>query len=88
MSSPISEHMDAHNDSFVPEAVTVKCKEKAWLRCGIAEAIWIANEGNPSPNRDRGRHILPPVYNQLLSSRDTHITDTHGARDDSETADN
>ncbi len=58
---------------------TVKCNERkgrAWFRRGIAacdEAIWIAKE-NPSLNRDRGRHTLPPVYNQLLSSRDTHTT--------------
>ncbi len=50
-----------------------------WFRRGIAEAIWIAKE-NPSLNRDRGRHTLPPVYNQLLSSRDAHTT--QGARDD------
>ena len=83
-SSPIGEHMGAHNHSFAPETVTVKCKEKDWFRRGIAEAIWIAKE-NPSLNRDRGRHTLPPVYNQLLSSRDAHIT--QGARDDTETAD-
>ncbi len=84
-SSPIGEHMGAHNHSFAPETITVKCKEKDWFRRGIAEAIWIAKE-NPSLNRDRGRHTLPPVYNQLLSSRDTHTT--QGARDDTETADN
>ena len=36
--SPIGEHMGAHNHSFAPETVTVKCKEKEWFRRGIAEA--------------------------------------------------
>ncbi len=58
--------MGAHNDSFAPEGVTVKCI-KDWFRRGIAEAIWIAKE-SPSLNRDRGSP--PPIYNQLLSSRD------------------
>ncbi len=84
-STPIGEHMGSHNHRFAPETVTVKCKEKDWFRRGIAEAIWIAKE-NPSLNRDRGKHTLPPVYNQLLSSRDAHTT--QGARDDTETADN
>ena len=70
-SSPTGEHKGAQNDSFAPQPVTLKCKEKDWFRRGIAETIWIAKE-NPSLNRDNGRPILPPGYKQLLSSRDSH----------------
>ncbi len=43
-------------------------------------------QGNLSLNSDRGSYTLPPVYNQLLLSRDTHIT--QGSRDNTITADN
>ncbi len=46
----------------------MKHREKDWFRRGVAESIYIA-EGRPSLNRDRGRHTLPPIYRQLLSSR-------------------
>ena len=83
-SSTIGEHIGAHNHSFAPEAVTVKCKEKDRFGRGIAKAIWIAKE-NLLLNRDRGMHTLLPVYNQLMSSHDTHTT--QGSRDDAENAD-
>ncbi len=50
----------------------------------LRKAICIAMDC-PSLNRDRGRHTLPAIYSQLLSTRDTSdLYDNRESRDDTE----
>ncbi len=67
--SPVCEHMTEESHRFNREDVAARCHEGDWFRHGVAEAICIATD-RPSLNRDRGRHTLPAIYSQLLSSRD------------------
>ena len=85
--SPVSDHLVEHNHNFTmftKEDVAVKYREKDWFRRGVAESIYTA-EGRPSLNRDRGRHTVPLIYRQLLSSRDPSDPNRE-SRDDAETS--
>ena len=64
--------------SFSEDDVSVKHQEANWFRRGVAEAIHIKNS-NPDLNRDRGRHVLPNIYREILTSRDS--SPTSGSRD-------
>ncbi len=70
------DHIVEHSHNFTKEDVAVKHREKDWFRRGVAELIYIA-EGRPSLNGDRGRHTLPPIYRQLLSSRNPSDPNTN-----------
>ena len=60
----------------------MKHQEKDWFRLGVAELIHIAEE-RTLLNCDRGRHTLPPIYRQLLLSRDpSDPYDNRESRDD------
>ena len=69
---------------FNLEDVAVRCHEKDWFRQGMADGICITMDC-PSLNRDGGRHTLPAIYSQLLSSRDTSdLSDNRESCDDTE----
>ncbi len=63
--------------------VGMGCHETDWFRRGIAEAIYITTE-RPTLNRDRGRYSLPFIYSQLLSSRDTYLSNNQESCDNME----
>ena len=78
-SSPVGHHVEYNKHSFSEQDVTVLHKESNWFKRGVAEAIHIAQR-DPNLNRDRGRHTLPNIYRDIISSRDT--TSSHRSRDD------
>ena len=67
-SSPLCEHLTKEGHSFSKEQVSVLQQEPDWFKRGVAEAIHIQRE-SPSLNRDQGRHKLPAIYRELLSSQ-------------------
>ena len=69
-SSPVGHHMEFHKHSFSDDTdVSILHQETGWFRRGVAEAIHIQQQ-NPDLNRDRGRHNLPPIYQEILKSCD------------------
>ena len=88
--SPVSEHMTAESHRLNLEHVedvavrSHETMETDWFRRGVAKAICIATD-RPTLNQDRGRHTLPTIYSQLVSSRDTSdLSDNQESRDDTE----
>ena len=80
-SSPIGEHLGQASHAFSSEDVSILHQEPDWFRRGVAEAIFINREA-PSLNRDSGRHNLPAIYREILTStsRDHntgHVTKRH-----------
>ena len=80
-SSPIGEHLCQATHSFSTADVSILHQEPDWFRRGVAEAIYINREA-PSLNRDSGRHNLPAIYREILTStsRDHntgHVTKRH-----------
>ena len=72
-SSPVGHHMEYRRHSIDEGSVSVLHKESDWYRRGVAEAIHVKQQ-SPTLNRGRERHVLPAIYNELLSnnlSRDT-----------------
>ena len=67
-SSPIGEHLSQTTHSFSQEDVSVLHHESEWFKRGVAEAIFI-NRESPSLNRDSGRHNLPAIYREILTSK-------------------
>ena len=45
--------------------MTIIHKESDWFKRGVAEAIEIERH-SPILNRDKGRHILPKIYQEIL----------------------
>ena len=76
-SSPIGHHLQWNQHSFSNSDVSILHQENDWFRRGVAEAIHIEQEG-PILNRDRGRHTLPTIYKEVITSRDP--TTTSGSR--------
>ena len=72
-SSPVRKHLAQTDHSFSTDEVSVLHQEPEWFKRGVAEAIHIHRE-SPSLNRDRGRHHLPAIYREIItsSSRDTN----------------
>ena len=68
-SSPVGAHMKERRHSFEVDDIKIIDNEDKWFQRGVKEAIHI-HSLNPSLNRDRGRHILPPVYASLVQPRD------------------
>ena len=66
-SSPVGEHLADRGHHFDQDNVNVLDREPRWFQRGVKEAIHIA-AGNPTLNRDRGRHNLPAVYHSLVQS--------------------
>ena len=66
-SSPLCEHLAKEGHSFSKEQVSVLQQEPDWFKRGVAEAIHIQRE-SPSFNRDQGRHRLPAIYREIISS--------------------
>ncbi len=78
-SSPVGHHMQYNQHSFTTENVSVIQQEPGWFQRGVAEAIHISRR-DPNLNRDRGRHLLPPIYREILdTSRD--LSPTSRSRD-------
>ena len=73
-SSPVGAHLQAQDHAFEADNISVLDRESRWFQRGVKEAIHIAAQ-NPTLNRDRGRHVLPAVYNSLIAqSHDQGIT--------------
>ena len=66
-SSPMYEHTTQVEHSFSLEEVSILHQEPDWFKRGVAEAINIHREA-PSLNRDKGRHNLPAIYGEILTS--------------------
>ena len=75
-SSPVGHHIEYNKHSISEEKVSVLHQEPNWFKRGVAEAIHIAQE-DPILNRDRGRHTLPSIYNQILSRDITSSAESH-----------
>ena len=72
-SSPVGHHIQYNNHKFDKDNVKVLQSESDWFRRGVAEAIHIETE-QPILNRDRGRHTLPVIYQEIVKSRDSTNT--------------
>ena len=79
-SSPVGEHLAQTSHTFSQEEVSVLHHESEWFKRGVAEAIHI-NRETPSLNRDSGRHNLPAIYREIITSpsrdRSGHVTRRH-----------
>ena len=79
-SSPLGEHLHQTTHAFANEDVSVLHHESEWFKRGVAEAIHI-NRETPSLNRDSGRHNLPAIYREIITSqshdRSGHVTKRH-----------
>ena len=64
-SSPVGAHLHSHHHSFEADNISVLDRDSRWFQRGVKEAIHIAAT-SPTLNRDRGRHVLPAVYNSLI----------------------
>ena len=64
--------MKLKGHQFIKEDTRVLDRESNWFKRGVKEAIHIRRR-KPDLNLDKGRHHLPPCYNQLLS-RDRRST--------------
>ena len=52
--------------TFSPtEDVSVLHTETDWFKRGVAESIHILRK-RPTINKDKGRHTLPPIYQEVL----------------------
>ena len=75
--SPMFEHLTRAEHSFTTNEVTILHQEQEWFRRGVAEAIHI-HQKSPSLNRDRGRHNLPAIYREIITSESRdHNTRSH-----------
>ena len=79
--SPIGEHLSRASHSFTNDEVSILHQEPDWFRRGVAEAIYIHRE-TPSLNKDSGRHNLPAIYREILTSTSRagsagHVTKRH-----------
>ena len=72
-SSPVGAHMERNQHSFSKEEVSVLHQEPDWFRRGVAESIHIAMR-QPVLNQDRGRHTLPAIYREVLTTCDNPST--------------
>ena len=72
-SSPVGHHMRTRGHCFSEENIKILDTESDWFRRGVREAVYI-NITQPQLNRDRGRHLLPPIYRTLLQSCDSGVT--------------
>ena len=72
VTSPVVEHVKGSRHSIDWENVQVLDQDPNWFGRGVREAINIRRHGS-TLNKDKGRHVLPPVYDQLLS-RDTPVS--------------
>ena len=77
-----AEHQEPAEVLSQLDEVSVLHQEPEWFKMGVAEAIHIHLE-SPSLNRDRGRHHLPAIYREILTSpsRETntlgYVTERH-----------
>ena len=65
-SSPVGAHLEATSHRVEWKDVQILDREEDWFRRGVREAIQIKRKGSDL-NRDKGRHYLPPAYDQLIS---------------------
>ena len=74
-SSPVGHHFHEHQHPFSEQDVSALQQETDWFQRGVAEASHIANV-QPNLNRDRGRHILLPIYREIINteSHDHYVT--------------
>ena len=77
-SSPVGHHMTHQQHTFSESEVSVLHQETGWFRREVAEAIHITSS-DPPLNRDRGRHTLPAIYREIITSRD--LTSPRESRD-------
>ena len=64
-SSPVGHHLDFNEHKITEDSMTIIHKESDWFKRGVAEAIEIERH-SPILNRDKGRHILPKIYQEIL----------------------
>ena len=67
-SSPVGAHLLNKHHHMDRDCVKILDQEHRWFERGVKEAIHIRAH-QPTLNRDRGRHILPAVYNSLVRSQ-------------------
>ena len=60
--------------------------EEDWYKRGVKEAVAI-RKINPTLNKDKGRHKLSPIYDQLIRTSVAMKTSWNGAKDGSEGTD-
>ena len=65
-SSPVGHHLEYNDHKITEDSMSIVYKESDWFRRGVAEAIEIERH-SPRLNRDRGRHVLPKIYQEILS---------------------
>ena len=70
-SSPVGAHLHTQKHGFETDNISVLDRDNRWFQRGVKEAIHIAAQ-NPTLNRDRGRHVLPPVYGTLITQSREH----------------
>ena len=75
---------DTHEKSDL--RFSVLCTEEDWYKRGVKEAVAI-RKINPTLNKDKGRHKLSPIYDQLIRTSVAMKTSWNGAKDGSEGTD-
>ena len=74
-SSPVGHHMGYSKHKVDSQNIRIIDRDSRWFQRGVRDAIQIRSR-SPTLNRDRGRHILPSVYNTIVRSRDTRMRTT------------
>ena len=78
-SSHVCQHLKRMDHTFSPtEDVSVLHTETDWFKRGVAESIHILRK-RPTINKDKGRHILPPIYQEVLLAPGSRQVRSHNA---------